>query len=154
MSAPGALLVPYDFTLDSAAALAIARVLAAGRGSSLHIVHVIGPCVEPGPAGRSVSPASRTSAQMRKAAECALEEILDRVDLPRAPVLAHVIESDDAIAAIADLAEKLGVDLVVMGKTCARLGLSHGFPGRVVERKLWGVPCSVLWVRAGAEFST
>jgi nucleotide-binding universal stress UspA family protein len=52
-----------------------------------------------------------------------------------------------AAAAIADLAEEVGADLIVMG-TQGLTGLEHVLLGGVAERTVRHAPCSVLTVKA------
>ena len=123
------ILVPTDFSPLSDAALAHARVIGAGLGTSLHLLHV---------AAASSSPA------LAAATMSALRQRLTD-DERDAGGLEGIAEGPDAAAEITDYAARAGIGLVVMG-THGRSGLAHLLVGSVAERVIRTAPCPVLTV--------
>lgn len=138
------LLVPYDFSEHARVALAAAADLAQRLSSDLHLVNVVQTPIYAGAYGAAVPPYIDMN-ELENAAGNALREAADALQLSGS-VTTHVVQSGQVSVAICDLAEELGVDLIVMG-THGRTGLAHVFLGSVAERTLRGAPCPVLTVQ-------
>lgn len=147
MSSYKTILVAHDFSEHARAAVTFAAGLAKAFGATVHLVHVLPRNVEilspyqmklPAPIVRELQE------EARKRLAPALEE------LRRAGVAgeAHLREGEPA-RAIADEAERLGADLLVMGRR-GLTGLKHVLFGSVAERTHRIAPCPVLSVHAGA----
>lgn len=137
------LLVPHDFSDDAEAALDAAVELARRLGARLHLLHVYQQPVDVlSPYGIAIPP--NVGPELRAAAQTRLEKLAERI--PDLQVQVHVAEGPPALA-IAETAEALAVDLVVMG-THGRTGLRHLLLGSVAERTMRTAPCPVLTVKA------
>jgi len=137
------LLVPHDFSDDAAAALEAAVELARRLGAQLHLLHVYQQPVDVlSPYGVAVPP--NVGPELRAAAQSRLQKIAARISDLRVEL--HVAEGPPALV-IAEQAQTLGVDLVVMG-THGRTGLRHLLLGSVAERTMRSAPCPVLTVKA------
>ncbi|MGH0030275.1 MAG: universal stress protein [Myxococcota bacterium] len=146
------IVVPYDFSAHSRAALATASDLARRLGAKLHLVHVI---LQPsfsyghGGYGAAAAPPPPVMPELREQAEASLRDVAAGVAGPLAAE-PHVLEGGDVTETLLLAAEKLGADLIVMG-THGRTGLAHVFLGSVTERMLRRAPCPVLGVQAPEE---
>lgn len=139
------ILVPLDFSEDSDAALDYAIELAARFRARLRLVHAYNlqaqlafPYEVPIPAElwRSV----------RDAAAQKLDRAREKAESAGVGADVHLSECGPA-SAIAELAEQLGVDLVVMG-TRGRTGVGRLLLGSVAERTIRMAPCPVLTLKA------
>ena len=81
----------------------------------------------------------------QNAAAAKLEAVAEKVRADGVRVQSHLVESP-AAPAIAQLAERIGTDLIVIG-TRGNTGLKHLVLGSVAERTLRLAPCSVLTVK-------
>lgn len=146
-------LVPYDFSTHSSEALAAATNLARRLGGNLHLIHVIQPpqyaYATIGTAGAAAMPTVDMAAVSRDAMQ-SLNAVAEGVKTFSGKIELHVVEGTSIAGSIIEAAEKLGVDMIVMG-THGRTGLSHVFLGSVAERTLRSAPCAVLTVRSEEE---
>ena len=143
------ILVPLDFSDDSARALEYAKGLARELGASIHLVHSYK--INMG----SISPygvvlPEGLERDLQGAAEGRLAECAEKLRSEGLEVetsTTSVFPSE----AIARTAESAGADLIVMG-TRGLSGLKHVMLGSVAERTLRIAPCPVLTVRdTGAD---
>jgi nucleotide-binding universal stress UspA family protein len=139
------ILVPVDFSPDSAKALEMAIELAKSFGARIHLIH----CYPINVGG--ISPYGMTlpvtfDLEIRDAAQQKLAEWSEKAT-------AEGIQTDETVMsmfpseAIATLAREKGADLIVMG-TRGLTGLKHIVLGSVAERALRIAPCPVLIVKA------
>jgi nucleotide-binding universal stress UspA family protein len=139
------LLVPHDFSADSAAALDVAIELAKELGAAVHQVHAYHTPIEMfSPYG--VALPTSVVPEIRQGAERRLGEELEKI---RSAGLSGEAQVREGLApdAIVEAARALGADLIVMG-TRGRTGLAHALLGIVAERTLRTAPCPVLTVKA------
>ena len=147
------ILVPTDFSEDSAGALEYAEELASKFGSEivpLHVDQVIAPVVVgPGP-GAGYDPGAmeaigRIADEQRVLAQRELDKIVER--LGQQGIKAHALLRTGApFVEIVTAAKNEKADLIVMG-THGRTGLSHILVGSVAEKVVRKAPCPVLTVR-------
>ena len=137
------IVVPYDFSEHSAAALATAVSLGRRFSSDLHLVHVIH---TPAVLYPILHPALSTP-ELRRSVEGSLAGVSQGVSDAPGKVETHVVEGGNVAEMIRQVTQDLGADLIVMG-THGRTGLAHAFIGSVTERTLRRAPCPVLTVRA------
>jgi nucleotide-binding universal stress UspA family protein len=141
------ILVPVDFSDHSQRALDEAIGLAKTFDAELHLLH----CYQIHPA--AIAPYGIVIPEtfehdIRMAALQRLSEWRDKVSAQGIRVQEHItahFPSDE----IAAMAEKLGVDLIVMG-TRGLTGFKHVLLGSVAERTIRLAPCPVLTVKHGA----
>jgi nucleotide-binding universal stress UspA family protein len=139
------ILHPTDFSVDSEAALRLARQLAREHGARLVILHVERlDVISYGAPGADVD--------LRVFME-ALENMRKRVDGPdlKCPV-ETMLRRGYAPEGIIETAEDMGCDLIVVG-THGRTGLSRVLMGSVAEHVLAKASCPVLMVKAGQRWS-
>jgi nucleotide-binding universal stress UspA family protein len=146
-------LVPYDFSVHARAALFAATDLARRLSADLHLIHVIQPPAYAasyvGMRGAAAS-APMDMAEVREGALTALRGVVGGVrDFP-GKIELHVVEGSGIADMIRKSAQKIGVDLIVMG-THGRTGLAHVFLGSVAERTLRNAPCPVLTIQSTDE---
>lgn len=145
------IVVPYDFSAHSKAALSAATGLGQCLGADLHLVHVIqSPAYAYRVYAASTTPPLIDMAEVRESVRKSLSDAADRSKYVPGRIQAHVVEGDSVAEAITNSAEKLGADLIAMG-THGRTGLAHAFLGSVAERTLRSAPCPVLSVQAPEE---
>ncbi len=144
------LMVPYDFSEHARAALAIGVKLAEKLAANLTLVHIIQPPSYaygyPAPAGTGSAVALPNLLELEQQARSNLSQVVEGLTQP--PTLAQydVFEGNNISEALCQAADRLGIDLIVMG-THGRTGLAHAFIGSVAERTLRSAPCPVLTVR-------
>lgn len=143
------ILIPIDFSADSAKALDEGIGLAKVFGAKVHLLH----CYQINAGG--VSPyglvfSEDLDREVREAAERGLDQWRGRV-------AAEGVEIETAVTslfpseAISKTAREIGADLIVMG-TRGLTGLQHVLLGSVAERTVRIAPCPVLTVKSsGAE---
>ena len=143
------ILIPIDFSADSAKALEEGIGFAKAFGAKLHLLH----CYQINVGG--VSPyglvlSEDLDREVRETAERGLDEWRGRV-------AAGGVEIETAVTphfpseAISKTAGEIGADLIVMG-TRGLTGLKHVLLGSVAERTIRIAPCPVLTVKSsGAE---
>jgi nucleotide-binding universal stress UspA family protein len=139
------ILVPVDFSEHSARALEVARGLARRFGSKLHLLHSY-PIPASGlfPFGLVIPEAF--DRDIREAADGQLSRWCDKAAADGIPVertITPIFPSE----AIAQVAEEIGADLIVMG-TRGLGGVKHVVLGSVAERTVRTAPCPVLTVKA------
>jgi universal stress protein A len=142
------ILVPVDFSDNSQHALDEAIGLAKHFGAEVLVYHCY-PIPTAGPAPYdTILPESYLTA-LRTAA-------IEGVTKWRDKARAQGVRAEGKISAgfpaseIADLAEKAGADLIVMG-TRGLTGLKHVLLGSVAERTIRIAPCPVLTVKGDAD---
>lgn len=145
------LLVPYDFSPHSRAALDTAVDLARRLGARrLELVHVLQPpsFAYPGFEGTIAVPPNLV--ELERALWDSLAQVADDVRSPDVPLEIQVVQAESVAGTLCEVAEKRGADLIVMGSH-GRTGLAHVFLGSVAERTLRRAPCPVLTVRGDEE---
>jgi universal stress protein A len=140
-----ALLVPYDFSAHSEAALATARELAARLGADLHLLHVMPEPTYATGGADGLAPTVRED--LRAGAESMLSAVASSIDDGPSAVEARVRDGGDVVDEICRAASAIDAYLIVMG-THGRAGIAHAVLGSVAERTLRQAPCPVLTVRA------
>ncbi len=142
---PKKILLATDGSQDAASATRAAIDLAATTGSELHVVHVwqaLPPYPHP-----SIAVATDAAFYEREAQNLLFEQ-LDGLEGAGVEVAGAHLERGRAAEKIADLAERLGVGLIVLGSrglgTVKRLLL-----GSVSEGVVRLAPCPVLVMRGG-----
>ena len=143
------LVVAYDFSPHSDAALFAAIDLAKKVSGDLHLLHV---AHEPGVAYPSIEMGGFKEPEIppvpaRDAALEALQKRAAEIDIAPLTLDIHVVEGGAIDRAIVEFSRKLGADLIVMG-THGRTGMAHVFLGSVTERTLRRAPCPVLAVQS------
>ena len=138
------ILVPVDFSDHSQRALDEAIGLAKTFGAQLHLLH----CYQVHPA--AVAPYGIVVPEtfehdIRMAALQRLSEWREKVSAQGVPVQEHITAHFPAEEIVA-MAEKLGVDLIVMG-TRGLTGFKHVLLGSVAERTIRLARCPVLTVK-------
>ena len=141
------ILVPIDFSEPADAAVALAAGLAKTAGASLEILHAVD--FAPEYAAHLPADAMEIEEKMRSVGTERLEGIARDLQGSGVEVALHIVR-DAPVNAIRAEAERLDVDLIVMG-THGRRGVSHLLLGSVAERTLQTAPCSVLCVKGSAK---
>lgn len=147
---PQHVVAPVDFSAESAAALAAARVMAATYGSRLDVVHV----VEHPTFAHQYEPFYNRALDYsfpRAAAKItiALRELLDEVDGPEVESHVEVLEGSPA-KSVVDYAELVKPAMIVIA-THGLTGLEHFLLGSVTERVVRLAHCPVLTLKASDE---
>jgi universal stress protein A len=138
------ILVPVDFSSNSARALEYAHILATRFNASLHLIHVCEvPSVTTGSMDAYAIAYSNWSQQLGDEAERELVKLLPK--LAGVPVTTEVLFGSPARALVA-AATNRKTDLIVMG-THGHGPLMHALMGNVAERVVRTAPCPVLTVR-------
>jgi nucleotide-binding universal stress UspA family protein len=142
------ILAAVDFSEYSDPVLDAAVGFARQFDAELHLVHAYDariPLVpQLTPYGVTTPPALIEETQELAASK--LDALARRTAAQGVAVTSHV-SGAPAASAIVDLAEELGVDLIIMG-TRGRAGLKHVLLGSVAERTMRHAPCWVLAVKA------
>lgn len=148
MRATRTILVPYDFSAYSEAALDAAEELAEALGGEIHLLHVLQPphylyAAElypylDGELGDGTAP-------LRESCLHRLETVATSRTATRVPIHPRVTEATHVAHAIAGEAEERDVDLIAMG-THGRTGLAHLLLGSVAEETVRRARCPVLTV--------
>jgi nucleotide-binding universal stress UspA family protein len=144
MSAIRKILAAVDFSEHADRALDTAVGLVKQFGAELHLVHAFDvpiPMVNP----YEVAVPTAFLEEALQAAGSRLDALVQKLAVKGVAATSHLAEVP-AASAIADLAEELGTDLIVMG-TRGRTGLKNVLLGSVAERTLRHAPCSVLTVK-------
>lgn len=136
------ILVPLDFSTNSARALDYAHSLAQKFGAALHLVHV---CEVPGTASMDAYAIAYTDSSQRlgEEAEKGLNEVARA--LTDVKVTTEVLFGRPASAIVEDATNNTA-DLIVMG-THGHGAVMHLLMGNVAERVVRASPCPVLTVR-------
>ncbi len=128
------ILVPVDFTKESALALEWAEVVAAKkRGATIYLLHVMPPT------------ASSFGTVAYKAEQEAIDKKLleARKEIPEDILSFGILKQGKIPAVIAQVCEEKDIDLVVM-TTRGRRGLKHFLPESVTEDTVRLAACPVL----------
>ncbi len=142
------ILVAVDFSEYAESVLDVAVEFAGQFNAELHLVHAFDvriPLVTP----YEVAIPTAFIEEAREAAASKLGALIRKVAAEGIPATSNLSEVP-AASAIVDLAEELGVDLIIMG-TRGHTGLKHVLLGSVAERTLRHAPCSVLTVKESHE---
>lgn len=139
------LLVAYDFSEDSDAAIGWAQELAGTTGASVHVLHVVRRPLEVLSPYEIPVPETLMAEVRRNAAE-RLAPVVERLKRSGVSAEAHVREGFTADAIVVE-ARSLRADLIVMG-TRGLTGLKHVLLGSVAERTMHHAPCPVVTVKA------
>jgi len=137
------ILVPHDFSEQSAAAVAVAGSWAEALGASLTLLHVVEPVVYPDLYAVDLQPADmmeRFERRSAEALEAASAELLDGVETEVR------VATGRAADTIVEIAADGPFDLVVMG-TRGLSALEHLLLGSVAEQVLRTTSIPVLTVR-------
>lgn len=138
------ILVPVDFSSNSARALEYAHTLATRFNASLHLIHVCEvPSVTTGSMDAYAIAYSNWSQQLGDEAERELVKLLPT--LTGVAVTTEVLFGSPA-RALVTAASNRKTDLIVMG-THGHGPLMHALMGNVAERVVRTAPCPVLTVR-------
>jgi len=141
------ILVPVDFSDHSQRALDEAIGFAKAFGAEVHLLHSYQ--MHP----QAIAPYGIVVPEtfehdVRMAALQRLSEWRDKVSAAGCKVREHITPHFPS-EAIAETAERLAADLIVMG-TRGVTGLRHVLLGSVAERTIRTAPCPVLTVKSGA----
>ena len=141
------ILVPFDFSAPSEAALALARGLARVFGASIHLLHVVEDQFVTGVLGTVtyVPHTAGTQALLIERARAGLAAELSDDDRRSLRATSAVIVGT-AARTIVDYAADSGFDLIVMG-THGRSGVAHLVVGSVAEQVVRTAHCPVMTVR-------
>jgi len=148
------ILVPTDFSTQSAGALAYARELAERFGASIQLLHVLEDPYATSAYATEVYgylPAGLKETWQKNAEE-KLSGLLPPADRARFGATTTVVFGRPA-AAVVEYAEQEHADLIVMG-THGRGGVTHLLLGSVAERVIRSAPCPVLTVRESGAGAT
>ena len=135
-------LVPLDFSRHSDKALDHALVLAEIFGARIHLLHACHLAIFAMPdhviygdltRALQMGASRKLDKARQKVTAAGVEGEIHRVELPPAD-------------AVAETAEKIGADLIVMG-TRGLTGLKHVLLGSVADRTIRSVPCPVMTVK-------
>lgn len=141
------IVVPVDFSSNSARAVDHAHMLATRFGASLHLLHVCEVQALPSESMHAYAIAySNWSQQLGEEAERQLLKL--QASLTGVPVTTEVLFGN-AARAIVTAAAGHKADLIVMG-THGHGPLMHAWMGNVAERVVRTAPCPVLTVREPA----
>lgn len=144
MAALRSLLVPADGSPPSLAALAHAIALAEDLGSSVDVLHVVGP------EAFSVGSTSPMAPEARRATDEALDAAFAEAAARLGSRVSRQTVSGDPLRTIVETARAGRYDLVVLG-THARSGRIRQLMGSVAEGVVRNAPCPVLTVREPGE---
>lgn len=142
------ILVPLDGTLESEAAIPVARRLAEALDAEICLLHVVEVL-------DAFSPLrfDPEIAQMMENRAIYLGELMPPHELPADRTVCRVEHSDDAAAEIVAVAEKEAVDLIVMATRCSSW-LQRMARGSVYREVLGAEACPVLGIPPGAHLAT
>ena len=143
------ILVPVDFSAPSRDAVRVARTLAAARGASVQLLHVVEEAIVPDfyMEGRVYKPLF--SEDFRKRAVEALGVFAQEAGGPDAPMERFAVDGQ-ATHEIVEFAREHGAGLVVISSH-GLTGLAHLLQGSVAEKVARMAPCPVLTLKASAE---
>ena len=139
------ILVPTDFSADAAAALTYAVRFAQPFGASIHLLHVVADPMAAGAWSSEVYTAETAGLHINLVRDA--EQRLQQQAAEKGAPITTEVRTGHTAHAILDLANKKGIDLIVMG-THGRTGLAHLVMGSVAERVVRLAPCPVLTLRA------
>jgi nucleotide-binding universal stress UspA family protein len=138
------ILVPTDFSENSAAALQYAEALARQFGATLHLLHVCHPAtLASAPVDAPFISMPDLEGDMRAAAAAEMAKITETI---AGLAMTTEVAVGSPAACIVAAAVDHDVDLIVMG-THGRGPILHMVLGNVAERVVRSAPCPVLTVR-------
>jgi universal stress protein A len=139
------ILVPVDFSRESAKAMRYAVTLARQFDASITLVHVIEPAYGPGeaPASNATRPVSERERVAK--AKTKLGALGQRI-LGPCRIVETVIRTGLAFFEITEAAKAVSTDLIVIG-THGFGGLTRSVMGGTAEKVIRHAPCPVLVVR-------
>lgn len=140
------ILMPTDFSAQSAFALNYARVWAQVYGASLHLVHIIEPVVFPIDWGYTPVDLSDVEKEYTKAANEELSRTLEDLRSSGINVITAILHGGRASEEIIRYAAEHSIDMICIA-THGRGGMEHFLFGSTTERVLRKAPCPVLVVR-------
>jgi nucleotide-binding universal stress UspA family protein len=141
------ILVEVDFSENGSSVLQSAADLASTTpGAELHLVFAFGPAVGADQLRWFPALSDLTSLEDSDAAGAALHRLAASIPLRDTRVCAHVHEGS-ATTVIAELAEDIEADLVVIGNH-ERAGVNRSFFGSLAEKLVRTAPCPVLIIRS------
>jgi universal stress protein A len=138
------IVVPHDYSADADHALEWAATLVRGGGGSLILLHVILVPAPPIPKMPMI-PALRPI-EDRDVSVLRLQEAGARLGVPAE---VDVFTTSEAGPGIVRRARELGADLIAIGGSAGRSGLSRVFRGSVIDHVVWNSACPVTVVRGG-----
>lgn len=140
------ILLPSDFSENSAVAVSYACALAEQFGAELHVLHVMQDLVTmiPEP-GMAFPPPGEYLQELQASAETALAKIPDAA-WSQGKKVVRTVRQGTPFLEIIRYAKETDSDLIVLG-THGRGGLAHVLLGSVAERVVRKAPCPVLTVR-------
>jgi nucleotide-binding universal stress UspA family protein len=133
------ILLTTDFSACSQCTVPYARALAQFHGSTVHLLHVLGPEPTTGhliPDIDSEDEEAKARTEMRALASCDAFKDIPHTELLKAGVVWDVVS---------EVIDEVGIDLVIVG-THGEQGLRHFILGSVAERILRNVTCPVLTI--------
>lgn len=145
------ILLPTDFSTNSATATEYACELATKFDAELHVLHTleIRPIATPDFGMGLALP--RYTEESRAAVEKALSGLLD-ANWSKGQKVVRAIVEGSPVKEIVNYARTQNIDLIVIS-THGRTGLAHVLMGSVAENVVRTAPCPVLTVRpAGHQF--
>jgi nucleotide-binding universal stress UspA family protein len=141
------ILMEVDFSENGASVLqSAAELTSTTPDAELHLVHAFGPVVRADQLRCFPALSDLTSIEDCDAAGAALHRIAASIALRDTRVCAHVHEGS-ATTVIAQLAEDIGADLIVIGNHDRAGGNCPSF-GWIAEKLVRTAPCPVLIVRS------
>ena len=146
MSSIQRILVPIDFSENASHALEWAIDFARDLGAEIDLLHAYATSPNLGVYG--VDLPGTLEEDVRRAAQKQLAAVAHDVAAKGIRVREHLAREDPSVA-IAEQAQMLGSDLIVMG-TRGLGGFQHLLLGSVTERTIRHAPCPVLSVKATA----
>jgi nucleotide-binding universal stress UspA family protein len=139
------ILVPVDFSRESAKAVRYAVSLARQFDSSITLVHVVEPSY--GPAALGGSPATRQATDRERAARAKSKlGVMGHRILGPCRIVETVIRNGLAFFEITEAAKALSADLIIIG-THGYSGVTRAIMGSTAEKVVRHAPCPVLVVR-------
>jgi len=138
------ILVPFDFSEHSKAALRQALAIAHQFGAEVLLANVVE--LYAYPTEIATPPVGILEARRQEENLAELEKLCAELHLPAAPV----VRVGSTWQELVNLAAEQNVDLIVIA-THGRTGLSHVFLGSVAERVIQHAPCPVLTIRISKD---
>jgi nucleotide-binding universal stress UspA family protein len=139
------ILVPTDFSRESAKAVRYAVSMARQFDASITLVHVVEPSY--GPADLGGTHVARKSSENRRTSQAKSKlGLLGRRILGPCRIVETVIRNGLAFFEITEAAKALSADLIIIG-THGYCGLTRAIIGSTAEKVVRHAPCPVLVVR-------
>ena len=139
------ILVPTDFSRESAKAMRYAVSMARQFDASITLVHVVEPSY--GPADFANAPAAHKNSENQRASQAKSKlGVLGRRILGPCRIVETVIRNGLAFFEITEVAKALSADLIIIG-THGYSGVTRAIMGSTAEKVVRHAPCPVLVVR-------